>query len=97
MLNREVSLSHELFMNRNTGVWRDTPAIDIISIIIFLFLATPGRLNDLQMNDIIDLKSITYLVCMDVHILKLALRYCCIAINCSHVPSVCVCTYVGSG
>lgn len=31
--------------------------------IICYFLATPGRLNDLQMNNIIDLRSITYLVC----------------------------------
>ena len=32
-------------------------------IMIFSFLATPGRLNDLQMNELIDLRSITYLVC----------------------------------
>lgn len=36
-----------------------TKGVDII-------IATPGRLNDLQMNNFVNLKSVTYLVIMEL-------------------------------
>lgn len=35
--------------------------IDMVTKGVDIVIATPGRLNDLQMNNIINLKSITYL------------------------------------
>ena len=34
----------------------------VVIVFLHLFLATPGRLNDLLMNEIISVKSVTYLV-----------------------------------
>lgn len=44
--------------DRNGQIQDLTKGVDII-------IATPGRLNDLQMNDFVNLKSITYLVIME--------------------------------
>lgn len=40
--------------------------IKVISAGVDIVIATPGRLNDLQMNELINLHSITYLVCVYV-------------------------------
>lgn len=40
--------------------------IKAISAGVDIVIATPGRLNDLQMNELINLHSITYLVCVCV-------------------------------
>lgn len=37
--------------------------IKIVTSGVDIVIATPGRLNDLQMNELINLRSITYLVC----------------------------------
>lgn len=39
--------------------------IEDISKGVDIIIATPGRLNDLQMNNFINLKSVTYLVIME--------------------------------
>lgn len=44
--------------DRNGQIQDLTKGVDII-------IATPGRLNDLQMNNFVNLKSITYLVIME--------------------------------
>lgn len=42
--------------DRRAQIKKVSGGVDIV-------IATPGRLNDLQMNDLINLRSITYLVC----------------------------------
>lgn len=42
--------------DRRAQINKVTSGVDIV-------IATPGRLNDLQMNNLINLRSITYLVC----------------------------------
>lgn len=42
--------------DRRAQIKKVTSGVEIV-------IATPGRLNDLQMNELINLRSITYMVC----------------------------------
>lgn len=68
--------------------------IKVISAGVDIVIATPGRLNDLQMNELINLHSITYLVCVCMcggAVVKMCMRVticawlCILLVACEHV------------